>query len=816
MLRFLLPLTLFIGYSLSLVLALPFQAPLNGSYQCFSSSESPFAESVQDVDARLEFTSVNTYRFTTATASEEGTVKSYNFEIGEGAFDIYWQGGSLLELQPSSGSAPYAGMFLLDNFGASYTIIQNNHGLYIRCQSDGADIAATFRAVPEEPVAETLATQATNMTTSFENLQPLQSFQIGVYGCSHTLKHTFWVSSDSPRYYPDDDPDIFGLFMFPDSTMLEIGAKDKFLSQYVKGRYSFDTATSQISFQGGVLSNRTLSYGTNTKGQAAFSLIETWRTNPDTTDEEWVSSYDCQWMQDLPANLGMGLAESTPQIDLNTLKVATSKYDPNINPNIEPIVDTYYCYPSFAGLDWDESLPRYVREYKLEILPNHHYTFNGQQGTYATRVDDYDLQWQSGPLNPTGSIIKGPDDYSVPHTADVSFDTWGSKITRIRVPQKEDREIQIDCFQQGAREQKSLLDFLLKQPTPANYTCLPSGDHPQPLSLELLPDNRYIFNGQEGSYSSEVQEDRSNIFWQTGPLMGSDTSYSTYSADDSTGLREITFTSTQFFGIIPVGSSTEQTMYCQAVVKANVIPKYADAAIAPPPAGTGGLSGFYAKAEYDQGDVINGQMPVTTWYYYHFLPNGYVYQNGYSTGDDCTKTYPNGQAVCKGYSYSSNKITFTGGMAMGVMPADGGDLLLDGVLYENKTLSGSQTLNATYENVVAFSSPMVMQMAGMGTNSVSTRRYTFSSDGTYSYSYDSWSQTSAPAMFSDQPFGTVGALSSSSTTDGDGGTYSIDGNIITFTSDQGYTTQCGFFFPSKDDLVRINICDVDYSLTSPQ
>jgi hypothetical protein len=133
------------------------------------------------------------------------------------------------------------------------------------------------------------------------------------------------------------------------------------------------------------------------------------------------------------------------------------------------------------------------------------------------------------------------------------------------------------------------------------------------------------------------------------------------------------------------------------------------------------------------------------------------------------RRYLNGQPVCKGYSYSNNKITFTDGTAIGVTQADGGDILLDGVLYENKTLSGFQTLNATYENVVAFSSPLYLQIGGSGTN-----------------------------------------------TDSDSGTYTIDGNVITFRSDQRFITQCGFFFPFKGDTSKINICGTDYDPPSSE
>jgi hypothetical protein len=802
--------------------ALPLQEPIPGTYKCFSSQEGPFEANVQDIGATLEFINTTTYRFTTASASEEGTVKSYIFESDEEAFDTFWQGGSVLELQPSSGSAPYEGAFFVDNLGAVYTIIQNNNGLFIRCQSEAADIAATFNQGTEETeTTETSAeneptpTPAPNPTTtiSSENLTPLQSVQSGAYGCFHTQEVTYWVSSDDPSYYEDDEPDIFSVLLFDDGTTITLGENSKYISQHATGTYNFDSASGKVNFQGGNLSGLALSYGTDAEGKVRLSFIETWREDPEGTDEEHVITYDCQWMQELPQNLGLGLSESTPTLDLFNVTVVPSKYDPNITPNVEPIQDIYYCYPNFDALELGEGLPRYVREYVLEILPNNQYKFNGETGIFATRVDEYYLQWQSGPLNPTGNIIKGEDDYSPPYSASVGFDTWGSEITYVEVPQGEEGSLRVDCFQQGAREQKALLDFALKQPTPASYTCLPSGDNPQSVGLEILPNNRYTFNAQEGTYRTSVGEYSGDIIWETGPL----SSETDYSVEDDTGVRTLQFTYTDMImgGGLPAGSSTETTMVCQAVVQANLIPKYATTTGTLPPAGTGGLNGFYAKAEYDQGDIINGEPPVTTWYYYHFLPNGYVSEDGYVTGDECTKTYPNGMPVCKGYSYSNNKITLSNGTPIGLTEAEGGDILLDGVLYENKTLSGPLTLDGTFENVVAYSSPMYMQIGGSGTNSVTTSTYTFSPDGTYTYLFDSWSQTSAPALFSGQPYGTVGALSQSSSSDGDSGTYTINGNVITFNSAQGYTAQCGFFFPQNGDT-SVNICGTDYDIPSQE
>jgi hypothetical protein len=128
---FVLPLSFFL---FPLAFALPLQAPIPGMYQCFGSSEGPFEANVDDINATLEFPTSQTYRFTTASATEEGSVSSFVLETSDNADDevtmtTLWQGGSVLQLQPSSGSAPYRGAFFIDNLGHSYAVVQNNNGI---------------------------------------------------------------------------------------------------------------------------------------------------------------------------------------------------------------------------------------------------------------------------------------------------------------------------------------------------------------------------------------------------------------------------------------------------------------------------------------------------------------------------------------------------------------------------------------------------------------------------------------------------------------------------------------------------------------
>jgi hypothetical protein len=799
--------TFLVGY------ALPFQEPATGNYQCFASQDSAFDVNAQDAGATLEV-SGNRYILKTATETEEGDIQTSAIDTAD--YDQFFQAGSGVALQPDSGSAPYLGGFLVDLQGGRYVFIQNNNNLWIRCQTAGADVASIFQNVTsadrnEQETPEPGSTPPG--TVSSEPLQPLQTMQSGVYNCYHTYETTFWVSSDDPSYYEDDDPDYFAALFFDDGSMLTLEATDIFNSSYEKGRYTFNAKLSEVSVQGGNLSGLTLAYGTNANGAPALSHIRTQREGGE-TDKENVWTYSCERSEAIPAGFNLGIAESTPVVNLGDLNVAASKYDANNpDPSIIPMTDTYYCYPSFAALEIGEGFPTFLREYQLEILPNRQYTLNGQAGEFRTAVDEYYLQWVSGPLNPTSSIIKGEDDYSPPHSSSVNYDEWGSEITGVEIPDG-DKTITVDCFQQGAREQKVLLDFALKQPTVGSYTCLTSGDNPQQMKLEILPNDRYTFANQEGSYRVNVEEYSTEILWSSGPL-GGDTQYT---ADDETGVRTLMFSSTEFYGVIPTGSSTETTMVCESLAPAKQIPRYSTTPAPPPPAGAGGLEAFYARAEFDQGDLINGEPPVTTWFYYHFLPNGYVYQDGYAAGEECGKTYPNGRPLCGTYTAQGNTITFGDGRKLALLPADSGngDVIIDGQLFENKKLNGSLTLSGTYEFVEAYSSPMYLQMAGMGTNSVSTSTYIFSSDRTYTFTSDSWSQTSAPALFSGEPFGTVGALASNSRSDGDSGTYTLNGNVITFYSAQGYSTSCGFFFPQNNDTTSVNICGTDYDVPSEQ
>jgi hypothetical protein len=171
-------LTLTLTLLLSCVYALPFQEPVAGTYQCFASSANPFDAGARDAGATLEIIDSQTYKLSTASASEEGSVTVS--ELGEDVNNMaqIFQSGSGVTFQPSSGSAPYVAMFMMDADNNRYIFIQNNNGTHIRCQSKGADIAATFeRAVNgQTPRADERIPQ----------LQPLNAVVSGSYQCHYS------------------------------------------------------------------------------------------------------------------------------------------------------------------------------------------------------------------------------------------------------------------------------------------------------------------------------------------------------------------------------------------------------------------------------------------------------------------------------------------------------------------------------------------------------------------------------------------------------------------------------------------------------
>jgi hypothetical protein len=144
-------LALLVVAGLSISYALPFQEPIAGSYQCFASAN-PFDPNAQDASATLEIGANKSYTFSTATASETGSFTTYEMadsgsEDQEIAFAQAFQSGTIVALQPANTTLLYGGLFVMEDGESSYMLVKNNNGIWIRCQSAGADVAATMENI---------------------------------------------------------------------------------------------------------------------------------------------------------------------------------------------------------------------------------------------------------------------------------------------------------------------------------------------------------------------------------------------------------------------------------------------------------------------------------------------------------------------------------------------------------------------------------------------------------------------------------------------------------------------------------------------
>lgn len=213
-------------------LAQTFQAPTNGSYTCFSSQESPTDPNAQQIGT-LEINS-NNYTFTVGANSETGTVVALEEDLSEAV--PFATAGSAITLTSSSNSV-VVGFFAVDASGGSYIVTNNAQGVWIRCDSSGADIMAAIAG--SESNAQDITEEPTTIPTSANADAP----EPGHYTCSGFKEY----ADDYDGYVKGDiveqDPFIF---------LLSIPSLDLFPN----GEYSYYDGTlfgTEYGFPTGIL-----------------------------------------------------------------------------------------------------------------------------------------------------------------------------------------------------------------------------------------------------------------------------------------------------------------------------------------------------------------------------------------------------------------------------------------------------------------------------------------------------------------------------------------------------------------------------------
>ncbi len=190
--------------------ALPFQEPIPGNYQCFIAGDTPFAVDVKDAGARLELRADKTYILSTASASENGTFITQSMEDETEMTQIF-KSGTGIELYPASGTAAYGGMFIIDRQGGLHTLVQNSGGVWIRCQSEGADLMAALQYAFEEQAVVNEAQSRAESSGRVPKLTPMNAVAQGTYQCYYSYDD---YDIDTGEHIPEPFEESFTLELF--------------------------------------------------------------------------------------------------------------------------------------------------------------------------------------------------------------------------------------------------------------------------------------------------------------------------------------------------------------------------------------------------------------------------------------------------------------------------------------------------------------------------------------------------------------------------------------------------------------------------
>jgi hypothetical protein len=434
-----------------------------------------------------------------------------------------------------------------------------------------------------------------------------------------------------------------------------------------------------------------------------------------------------------------------------------------IDPETMLIPDEFWCYASSQKDDYSHYIP-------LTILPDGRYTIDGSEGDYEIVGTGslIEVAWLSG-------AFSSEDSYAY-----ASYNDYGQNISVYEVLMGEDTH-DFNCYQRGPRVEQMLLELAFKDVQPGSYTCVNDNDgSPGPI-LEILEGRRYQVDGIEGEYQINLMGDPNDelpeVNYLSGPWLDL---YGFASANEETGMRE-------------VGVYSDEADYDCSMLGAPLQGiQFGSATAAPPPAGAGGLEGFYANWQPDLMGTCGGMC----WKYLYFFPNGYVYTtrpDGLLEQIDCTRTQPNGLPLCDVYTLEGDTLYFSDGERKSlVQTADG--LEINGKTYSRIPRFDDLLLNGVFE-----ASSFTAAVGGQGGLAIE-KTITFYPDGTFTregFVGASYTATDTGTQFGDPVAGVTTSSESSNN-----GTYQIQGNAITFNYADGQVSTDFFFVIPGEDLAN--------------
>ncbi|WP_161882854.1 hypothetical protein [Deinococcus alpinitundrae] len=466
----------------------------------------------------------------------------------------------------------------------------------------------------------------------------------------------------------------------------------------------------------------------------------------------------------------------------NLAKLVAGGFD----PEKQPIPDEFSCYPDLSSDKYQTPV------FKLQILNQTQYRVvtgkTASAGTFTTKKGSvfYDVQFKTGPLASVDSatLFWGRDR------------EYGQNIKLYRYPLKDDRTLSLECYQRGPRDALAQLGFRRKDPQIGKYACRSSdGKNTDQGTLEVLAERAYRYKGSGGKYSADILGDQSNDFssvdFTGGPL---DDTHASYSEDDL-GEREFSF----------------RAMKCLVVVKPTLPLKYGAGKAPAPPKGTGGLTGAYSL-QRQQVQVGGGIQMVRD--FYMFSKNGYVFTGDPDTSladADCTRIFPNGLPICEVYRLGSGQITIGSDKPV-PFQQKGGVLRLDGEKLEPVRPLKDLKLAGDYKSTSVFSAP-----GGTGGGIFETV-LKFGKDGRFRR--EASGGVSITTTTTGTSLGDVTGGVSSSSERQNGGKYTLSGNTLTLSYDDGRVEKKFAMLPQltksgQPDTEWLYLGDDDYFLQKP-
>ncbi|MEE9322206.1 MAG: hypothetical protein V3U76_17340 [Granulosicoccus sp.] len=441
-----------------------------------------------------------------------------------------------------------------------------------------------------------------------------------------------------------------------------------------------------------------------------------------------------------------------------------------INPKYDFIPDTFNCY--------DEEDNHYGSpDLVVQIAANNTYATNEGSGRFALKEGEQPpsnyYQFDGGPF--------GGDFFYL------QFNNFGQAFN------VDYGSSELNCFQAGAREEQELTQFVLNTPVEGEYSCrdVATGNS---IAFVLFANNQYQIGGQTGNLivTSITSRSASRFDFESGPLAGE---RAWYREEAESGYRSFSMSTTDHFGL-GLNSTSQLSMICESFGTPVSFKEYGASPAPALPTPAHSLSGLY----YQDNIVTTAQYSDFYSRFYFFEPGGYVHEGTpHTSGIDCSRTKPNGLPYCNAYNLQGNEIQIysTAGL-IDTLPIETNGNSVASINSETTYPVQATPAGFIVGNWESLSFYQVGCLGASCSSSFTEYDFTFSGDGRFVKNTKSESYNSLETAISTS---TVSGFSDSSLV----GQYSVTGNQLQLTYDNGRTTRHFVYLPREGFLAIDNL-----------